>query len=144
MPLSKPVSSIMTVSPVVANSFHNFSQVLRLFTEFPVHHLPIVDGNNKLIGIISSNDLPKVFLQLSAKTDKIMLDLDAIDKGINLTDIMTHNPITVSSTASIASVARIFGEKKFMALPVVDGETLVGIVSIKDVMEYVSDTTVPA
>lgn len=134
----------MTVSPVVANSFHNFSQVLRLFTEFPVHHLPIVDGNNKLIGIISSNDLPKVFLQLSAKTDKIMLDLDAIDKGINLTDIMTHNPITVSSTASIASVARIFGEKKFMALPVVDGETLVGIVSIKDVMEYVSDTTVPA
>jgi CBS domain-containing protein len=144
MPLSKPVSSIMTVSPVVANSFHNFSQVLRLFTEFPVHHLPIVDGNNKLIGIISSNDLPKEFLQLCSKPEKISMDLDTIDRAINLRDIMTANPITVSSTASIASVAKIFGEKKFMALPVVDGDTLVGIVSIKDVMEYVSDTAVTA
>lgn len=144
MPLSKPVSSIMTVSPVVANSFHNFSQVLRLFTEFPVHHLPIVDGSNKLIGIISSNDLPKVFLQLCNKPEKISMDLETIDKAINLRDIMTANPITVSSNASIASVAKIFGEKKFMALPVVDGDTLVGIVSIKDVMEYISDTAVTA
>ena len=53
MSLSKPVSAIMTLKPVVATQFHNFSQVLRLFTEFPVHHIPIVYGNNKLIGIIS-------------------------------------------------------------------------------------------
>lgn len=139
MPLQKPVSAIMTASPVVANQFHNFSQVLRLFTEFPVHHLPIVDSNDKLIGIISSNDLPKVFTKLCARDTKIAMDLDVIDREINLTDIMTPNPITVSSSDPIGKAAQIFSERKFLALPVVDNGVLVGILSMKDVMRYVTD-----
>lgn len=138
MPLNKPVSTIMTLNPVVANQFHNFSQVLRLFTEFPVHHLPIVGANNHLIGIISSNDLTKVFLSLCCRSEKIMMDFDAIDKAINLNDFMTLNPITVSSSDTIGAAAKIFAAKKFMALPVVDNGVLVGIVSVKDVIAYIS------
>ena len=138
MSLSKPVSAIMTLKPVVATQFHNFSQVLRLFTEFPVHHLPIVDGNNKLIGIISSNDLPKVFLNLSKRDEKVALDLDVIDAAINLADIMTPNPVTISSSDTIETAAKIFGDAKFLALPVVDNGELVGILSIKDVMSYMA------
>ena len=138
MPLTKPVSAIMTLNPVVANQFHNFSQVLRLFTEFPVHHLPIVDGNNKLIGIVSSNDLPKVFHELCDRKEKVAMDFDAIDKAINLSEIMTANPITVSSSDTIGDAAKIFAAKKFMALPVVDNGVLVGILSVKDVIAYIS------
>lgn len=129
----------MTVKPVVATQFHNFSQVLRLFTEFPVHHLPIVDGSNKLIGIISSNDLPKVFLDLSKRTEKVALDLDVIDASINLKDIMTPNPVTISSSETIGAAAKIFAGAKFLALPVVDNGELVGILSIKDVMGYMAE-----
>ncbi len=138
MSATKPVSAIMTINPVVANQFHNFSQVLRLFTEFPVHHLPIMDSNNKLIGIISSNDLPKVFLQLSRREPKVMLDLDEIDKAINLTDIMTPNPITVSSSDTIESAAKLIASRKFLSLPVVDNGELVGIISIKDIVNYLA------
>ncbi len=138
MSLSKPVSAIMTLKPVVATQFHNFSQVLRLFTEFPVHHLPIVDGNNKLIGIISSNDLPKVFLNLSKRDEKVALDLDVIDAAINLADIMTPNPVIITSSDTIETAAKIFGDAKFLALPVVDNGELVGILSIKDVMSYMA------
>lgn len=129
----------MTLNPVVANQFHNFSQVLRLFTEFPIHHLPIVDGNNNLIGIVSSNDLPKVFHELCDRKEKVAMDFDAIDKAINLKDIMTANPITVSSTDTIGAAAKIFAAKKFMALPVVDNGVLVGIVSVKDLIGYISE-----
>lgn len=137
MSLSKPISSIMTVNPVVANQFHNFSQVLRLFTEFPVHHLPIVDANNKLIGIVSSNDLAKVFLDLCNRAEKVTMDFDSIDKAVNLKDIMTPNPITVSSSDSISTAAQIFATRKFAALPVVDNGDLVGILSVKDVVANV-------
>ncbi len=139
MPSNRPISAIMATNPVVANPFHNFSQVLRLFTEFPIHHLPIVDGNNKLIGIISSNDLPKVFLQLCKKSPAISMDLDVIDKEINLSDIMTPNPITVSSSDTISSAAKIFAGKKFLAMPVVDNGILVGIVSMKDIIANLVD-----
>ena len=128
----------MTASPVVANPSNKFSQVLRLFTEFPVHHLPIVDDDNKLIGIISTNDLPKVFLSLCNRSQPVPMNLEAIDKEIQITDLMTPNPITISSTDPISKAAEIFASKKFMALPVVDNGTLLGIVSLKDVVGYLN------
>ena len=138
MPLTKPVSTIMTTSTVVANASHKISQVLNLFTEYPIHHLPIVDENNHLIGIVSSNDLPKVFHDLCSRPEKISMDYDAIDKAVSLTAIMTPDPVTVSSTDTIEAAVKIFNEKKFMALPVVDNGELVGIVSVKDVIHYIS------
>ena len=108
MSTEKKVSAIMTVGPVVGNPSSSFSQVLRLFTEFPVHHLPIVNDDNKLIGIVSSNDLPKVFLQLANRTDKVVMDLDAIDKIVSIADIMTANPISITSRTTIAEAATIF------------------------------------
>lgn len=137
--MAATVSSIMTVSPVVANLFHNFSQVVRLFTEFPIHHLPIVDANNKVIGIISGNDVPKVFIRLSQRDPKIVFDLDVIDKEVNLGDIMTPNPVTITTNTTIKEAATIMAERKFMALPVVDGGQIIGIVSIKDIVKHFAE-----
>ena len=134
----KTISTIMTASPVVANTSNKFSQVLRLFTEFPVHHLPIVDAAGKLIGIISSNDLPKVFLSLCNHAEPLKMTMDVIDGEIKMTDIMTSNPVTITSTDPISKAAEIFAEKRFMALPVVDNGVLVGIVSLKDVVPYLN------
>lgn len=139
MPLNDPISAIMSINPVVANPFNNFSQVLRLFSEFPVHHLPVVDGNNKLIGIISSSDLYKVFITLSSRPEKITMDMDALDKAINISDIMTSNPISISSGEPISKAVKVFAEKKFLSLPVVDNGQLIGILSMKDVIKYVSE-----
>ena len=140
----KNISTIMTVSPVVANPSNKLSQVLRLFTEFPVHHLPIVDDDNKLIGILSTNDLPKVFLALANKPEPKPLTLALIDDEIKITDLMTPNPITISSGDSISKAAEIFASKRFMALPVVDNGTLIGIVSLKDVIGYLNYLTAEA
>lgn len=138
MSLSKPISAIMSSNPVVATASNKFSQVLRLFSEFPVHHLPIVDDNNKLIGIISSNDLYKIFLNLSSQPQKITIDMDSLDKAVNLKDIMTANPVTIAPDETIGNAIRIFAEKKFLSLPVVDKSGLIGILSLRDVMGYVA------
>ena len=132
----------MTACPVVGNVSNKFSQVLRLFTEFPIHHLPIVDNNDKLIGIISSNDLPKVFLSLFNRPEAILMSTEVVDNEIHLADLMTPNPVTISSTDPITKAMQIFAEKKFMALPVVDNGTLVGILSLKDVVAYLEYTEV--
>jgi CBS domain-containing membrane protein len=130
------ISTIMTACPVVGNTSTKFSQVLRLFTEFPVHHLPIVDEDNKLIGIVSSNDLPKVFLSLCHHEEPIKMTIEVLDNEVIVADLMTPNPVTIGSTDPISKAIEIFAEKKFMALPVVDNGTLVGILSIKDVIAY--------
>ncbi|MDB5281326.1 MAG: inosine 5-monophosphate dehydrogenase [Bacteroidota bacterium] len=138
MPLSKPVSTIMSSSPVVGSVTSKFSQVLRLFTEFPVHHLPIVDADNKLIGIVSSNDLPKVFFAICNVDKPVLMGLADIDNSVSLESIMSPNPVTISSGESIAAATQIFKDKKFLALPVVDNGVLVGILSVKDIMGYIA------
>ncbi len=141
MALTTPVSRIMTTTPVVANLTHKVSQVFRLFNEYPIHHLPIVDENNKLIGIVSSNDLWKIFIDLCDRGEKINMDFDSIDAAVSLKSIMTPEPLTIASADSISAAVKIFNEKRFMALPVVDNGELVGIVSVKDIIHYISSDT---
>ena len=138
MSTEKSISTIMTVSPVVGNASNKFSQLLRLFTEFPVHHLPIVDDDNKLIGIISTNDLPKTLLALCNRPKPVNLTLDVLDQEISITELMTRNPVSISSNAPISSAMKIFAQHKFTALPVVDEGVLLGILSLKDVMTYLN------
>ncbi len=132
------IAAIMTKVPVVANETHKLSQVLRLFTEFHIHHLPIVDNEDMLIGIISSNDIPKLIVKLAGRLEKLALDLDVLDKEVNLKDIMTADPTTVPSTTIILEAAEILKKKKFMSLPVVDNGQLVGIVTLKDILAFMA------
>ena len=132
--MGKKVFSLMTSRPVVGNLSSSFSQILTLFTEFPIHHLPIVDADNKLIGMVSSNDLAKVFLKLCNRPLKIAMDITAIDNAISVSDIMTPTPVSISSEDSVAAAIQILSEKKFLALPVVDEGVLVGILSAKDII----------
>ena len=131
-----PVSTIMSRTVVVANQFHNFSEVLELFSKHGMHHLPVVDGQDKIIGIISSNDLMKLFSD--PRYRDLKFNRDEIDKVLNLPAIMTANPIVVSSKDTIQHAAKILADNKFQALPVVDDGKLVGIVTVKDLAQLIA------
>jgi CBS domain-containing protein len=49
---------------------------------------------------------------------------------------MVKNPIKISSDITIKSVAEILAKNEFHALPVVDGDELVGIVTTTDLLLY--------
>ena len=131
-----PVSTIMSRTVVVANQFHNFSEVLELFSKHGMHHLPVVDGQDKIIGIISSNDLMKLFSD--PRYRDLKFNSDEIDKVLNLPSIMTSNPVVVSSKDTIQHAAKILADNKFQALPVVDDGKLVGIVTVKDLAQLIA------
>jgi acetoin utilization protein AcuB len=136
MEFTDPVSTVMTKSVVVANQFHNFSSVLELFSKHGMHHLPIVDGSNKIVGIVSSNDLLKLFLD--SKYKNLSLNTDEADKAINIADIMTKNPITITPKETIKTAAKLFADYGFGILPVVENGEIVGILSIKDIVHGIA------
>ena len=136
MNVNDPVSTIMTRTVVVANQFHNFSEALELFHTHHIRHLPIVDGKNHLIGIISSNDIMKLFV--NPKYRALPINNDEIDKAINITEIMTHNPVTLKPTDTIKHASKLFVENKFHALPVTENGELKGIISIKDIVHLIA------
>jgi CBS domain-containing protein len=78
-------------------------------------------------------------MQLCNREKKVTMDFPSIDGAIAIRDIMTPNPLTITSNTTIEQAAKLFARHKFLALPVVDNGTLLGIVSAKDVMKYLAE-----
>jgi CBS domain-containing protein len=57
-------------------------------------------------------------------------DLDAVRIG----DVMTREPLTVDAGVAVLDAARLMGERRVRHLPVVEGELLLGMVGIRDIL----------
>jgi len=130
----EPVSAIMSTDLfTVQRNSHSLRDVKQIFEKNEIRHVPVMDGNN-LIGIISKNDLLRLdfgaVFENQGEGDEAILDMLTIDQ------LMTHSPKSIPSDMPIRVVAETFVEEKFHALPVMDGEKLIGIVTSTDVIEY--------
>jgi CBS domain-containing protein len=94
--------------------------VLRMLEE-GVGSVAVCDGG-KLVGIFTERDV----LALAGEGS----DLDAVHVG----DVMTRDPVTVDARVAVLDAARLMGERKVRHLPVVEGDHLLGMIGIRDVL----------
>ena len=109
----------------------HLEEVVRLLQRRNVRHLPVLDHED-LVGIISDRDLKSVLP--SPVTKLAATATPAHSDGLTAGDIMTKRVITVEPMVSVEDAARLLVEKRIGALPVMDGGTLVGIVTETDVL----------
>ena len=84
----------------------------------------VMDGN-KLVGIFSERDfIRKVYLK------------DKCGKGTKVCEIMSTSLTTVSADTTLESCMNLMTDKRIRHLPVLDGDRVVGIVSIGDIVKY--------
>ena len=83
--------------------------------------MAVCDGG-RLVGIFTERDV----LGLAGEGT----DLDAVRIG----DVMTREPVTVDAGVPVLDAARLMGERKIRHLPVVEGEHLLGMVGIRDIL----------
>ena len=98
-----------------------------------IRHLPVVSGD-KLLGIISLTDILRI--SFGANYGQEGLVDKAIFDSLSLSHVMVHNPKVISSDTTIREAAEILGKEEFHALPVVDDNNLVGIVTTTDMIKY--------
>src|SRR6056297_101503 len=130
----EPVSEIMTKSVISVNkNNNNLREVKDIFNKENIRHLPVNDGN-KIIGIISKNDLMRLsfgsMFDNQENADEAVLDMLSIDQ------VMTHNPTTADSSTEIREIAQMLIDGGFHSLPIVDEGETVGIVTSTDIMKY--------
>ena len=126
------VKDLMTSQVIVAHTSHSFTQICRLFFELDIHHLPVLNDQNELIGIISSNDALKVFSFRVPQMD--LITEERLNATFNVSDLMTPKPISVDPNTSILQAAKLFDEHNIQSLPVVEGGKMVGILTTKDLI----------
>lgn len=121
-----PIVRIMTADPVTIGSTDSVADARAIFDSRKVHHLPVVD-NGKLVGIVSSADLLKLFL-LDERADLLA--------NARVRQIMEVCPVTLDVTATLRDAAEKLQVGSFHALPVIDeARALVGIVTSGDLID---------
>jgi acetoin utilization protein AcuB len=132
-------TSIGQVMHTQVNTVKPHDTLLRvdeIFKNKPIHHLPVVDDDGKVVGMISKTDY---YLVLDTFTIFRLKDAERINKDIFrsllVSEVMSQPVVTRSPEDTIASAVDIFRENRFHALPVVNAKKqLVGIVSVFDLL----------
>lgn len=129
-----PISQIMTENVVTLQTTDDLVRAEELFKKNRIRHIPVV-LEGKVIGMLSYSDLMRISFA-DAITDNGE-DIDSMVYNMFTIDqVMAKDVVSVSSDATVKEVASFLAKKEFHALPVVDGETLVGIVTTTDIINY--------
>lgn len=129
---NEPISHIMTKTPKTLHIGQKLSEARAYMSEGGFHHLPVVSGD-KLLGMLSSTDLLRVSYEYGQSVDAA----DAVlDHTRSIEEVMQRGTITLTPKSTVRDAAEIFAKNWFHALPVVEDDTLVGIVTTTDVLNY--------
>ncbi len=95
-------------------------------------HVPVVDDKGRVIGIITDRDVSRLAPSLLRPISPE--EYNAVFEATPITRAMTLKPLTISPEASMREAVELLFTKKIGALPVVEQEKLVGIITISDAL----------
>lgn len=126
---------LMTSDPDVVEPTTNIKEAIILMNRGQERHLPVVE-NGRLIGIITDRDV-----RLAVNSP--IIDVKPLERlqfmeEMPVAKCMTTNPQTVTVDTPIYKVAQFLARYKFGALPVLENDELVGIITITDLLEHLA------
>ena len=124
----------MTSEVITVNVTQSLREVNLLFKKHNIRHLPVVSGEI-LIGILSQTDIYRISFGNTFGEDQAGAD-EAIFDMLSINQVMKNSPITASPDDSVKDVATQLADHEFHALPVVDQDKLVGIITTTDILKY--------
>jgi CBS domain-containing protein len=119
------VEQIMHSDIVKLKPEDNLKKALETINATRVNGAPVVDNDDKLVGIIVKADIYR-FLMEEGHYETCPVDW-----------VMTKKVITASKNEEIGKVAARLRENDIIAIPIVDDGVLEGIVSIEDIVDYI-------
>lgn len=112
----------------------------KIFKENNFRRLPVVDENNKLVGIITDRDIKDASPSKATTLD--VHELYYLLSEIKIKDIMTPGPFTINIEDSLEKAALKMLEKKVEGLPVVDEQgNVAGIITETDIFKALINIT---
>jgi acetoin utilization protein AcuB len=125
------VRDIMQSHPVSATLETRLPDLVRVLQRRGFRHLPILhDG--RLVGILSDRDIKRAMTSASLATEGRARDL--LLDGLTAAQIMTRRVTTIGPSHGVEEAARLMATERISALPVTDGDRLLGIVTETDIL----------
>ena len=123
----------MTKRPLTVPEDMSLNKTLDLMRRENVRRFPVVDKQDKLVGIVLEKDL--LYASPSPATTLSVFEIHTLLSKITVHDVMARDVITVTEEEALEEAARIMADHKISGLPVMRGELLVGIITETDLFK---------
>lgn len=120
------VARRMSRDPISISPEASIQEAIELMKTHSIRHLPVVDGQERLVGWVSDTELRGVFIA-------------SMIEELTVGDVMIADPITVSSTDVLEQAALLISKHKIGGMPVLEDGKLVGIITVVDILEAFVD-----
>ena len=134
MKTSTSIKEIMSVNFKVIGVNEQLKKAEDILFSQKFKHLPVLQ-KGKLVGIISKTDIKRMSFADELGEDEFEAD-SAIFKMLTVGQVMINKPFTLNIDASVKDAAKILSEKEFRAIPILENEKVVGMVTTKDLIKY--------
>lgn len=131
------VRDLMTEDVISVRPYDSLTKVYDLMDLKHFRHMPVVDEEGALVGIITQRDLVRGALGDTASLP-VTLQRELLDR-VRVQEIMNQEPESIDPDRDVREAGELMMEYKLGCLPVVDGDRLVGILTESDFVRYVVD-----
>ncbi|MFD1362280.1 acetoin utilization AcuB family protein [Lentibacillus salinarum] len=129
------VEEIMKTDVITLPPTATIAEALKLLQENHIRHIPIVDNENHVIGIVSDRDVRDASPSIFDEQTKHQAFTNEIRS------IMSYPVVTVHPIDFVEEIAHVFYDEEFACLPVISEDTLIGIVTEKDMLNTLIQLT---
>ena len=114
------VGQIMSQKIVTISPDKRVGQALKLMQKHQIRHVPVME-HHRMVGWLTSRDLREVLLA-------------SMLEEIKVGDVMVQAPLSVTPDTEVEEAARLIHEHKIGGMPVMEGEKLVGVITMLDLI----------
>ncbi len=141
------VREVMTRDVATVHPETPLRDAVELLVDKNYRALPVVDAQNRVVGIVSNDDLVErsgLRLRLdmlgTLTPESLAKELEALEEGKTVADVMTREVVTASPETTLAEAAHVMVTRQLKRLPVVDQQgVLLGMISRLDILRTLSE-----
>jgi acetoin utilization protein AcuB len=134
------VSTWMTTPVITIRAYESLFNAYNLMFENDVRRLPVVDSQDHLVGMLTMSDILQTVPFAPSDEEEGDQPSRLLIKLQTVADIMSCDPITITAEESVQEAAERMLEYKVSGLPVIEGESVVGIITESDIFRLVVES----
>ena len=135
------LSTLITFNPWAVGPTVPVEEIAQQFQVLQIRHVPVVDDQRRVVGMISERDLLRTWQRREEHSGE--LACGSVWSGAMARDIMTREVVTITPDVSFKEALKTLLSRPIHALPVVENEQLLGVISSRDFLREFSYGELP-
>jgi CBS domain-containing protein len=132
---SASIAEVMTSDPVTIDRSEPISEAYRLLRDAPFHHLPVLDDDEP-VGMVATSDILRLVYDVDGVDDRALRTY--IDHQFTMDDAMSVDLRTLAPDATVRDAAAALADGSIHSVLVMDDGKITGIVTTTDLVRWLS------